>query len=405
MEMAIIIQNVLQYYSLRPFLKLIKEKKYWKNDIYVIDPQDTETGFSEIMEELKQAVLKDGFKIADEHNKEKKYKVCLSPYQNMVNVKYKYLVSYYYGSASSKPSTFDPDLKSKFHGFLLHSNYDADILSIYGKTHIVPRLSLHELKPKKHSGKKRLLYLPTYGKESEIEKVAKILPAIKEKYTIIIKSHHGTAHLKDESNRKINLKEIADYYYEPTKSTQELFEEADVVLSDNSGAIFDSLYVKKPICILASNIDNSYIGVHTLQKELVDKGTIPYSNKADAKELLRILQEALSPNIIAKQNKESDLLFPNKNTGPEEWAKVLKDYMNDNICTNYIKIHDFLLSKQEQLINDLNYEKSLNKTKQLEQEKLTKTIEELTTQLNYYKKGKLFKVAKRIYEVKNGKEI
>ena len=65
---------------------------------------------------------------------------------------------------------------------------------------------------------------------------------------------------------------------------------------------------------------------------------------------------------------------------------------------NYIK-------PQEQLINDLNYEKSLNKTKQLEQEKLTKTIEELTTQLNYYKKGKLFKVAKRIYEVKNGKEI
>lgn len=402
MEMAIIIQNVLQYYSLLPFLKLIKEKKYWKNDIYIIDPQDTETGFSEIMEELKQAVLKDGFKIANEHDKEKKYKVCLSPYQNMIDVKYEYLVSYYYGSASSKPFTFNPDLKSKFHGFLLHSNYDADILSIYGKTHIVPRLSLHEIKPKKHSGKKRLLYLPTYGKESEIEKIEKILPAIKEQYTIIIKSHHGTAHLKNESNRKINLKEIADYYYEPTKSTQELFEEADVVLSDNSGAIFDALYVKKPVCILANNIDNSYIGIHTLQKELVDKGIIPYSNNANDKELLRILQEALSANIIAKQNKESDLLFPNKNTGPEEWVKVLKDYMNDNISTNYIKIHDYLLSKQDQIINDLNYEKL---QKQIEQEKLTKTIEELTTQLNYYKKGKLFKVAKKIYEVKNGKEI
>lgn len=402
MEMAIIIQNVLQYYSLLPFLKLIKEKKYWKNDIYIIDPQDTETGFSEIMEELKQAVLKDGFKIANEHDKEKKYKVCLSPYQNMIDVKYEYLVSYYYGSASSKPFTFNPDLKSKFHGFLLHSNYDADILSIYGKTHIVPRLSLHEIKPKKHSGKKRLLYLPTYGKESEIEKIEKILPAIKEQYTIIIKSHHGTAHLKNESNRKINLKEIADYYYEPTKSTQELFEEADVVLSDNSGAIFDALYVKKPVCILANNIDNSYIGIHTLQKELVDKGIIPYSNNANDKELLHILQEALSANIIAKQKKESDLLFPNKNTGPEEWVKVLKDYMNDNISTNYIKIHDYLLSKQDQIINDLNYEKL---QKQIEQEKLTKTIEELTTQLNYYKKGKLFKVAKKIYEVKNGKEI
>ncbi|MBR3329550.1 CDP-glycerol glycerophosphotransferase family protein [Candidatus Saccharibacteria bacterium] len=405
MEMAVIIQNVLQYYSLRPFLKLIEEKKYWKNDIYIFDPQDTKTGFSKIMEELKQTVIKDGFQIANKNNKKKVYKVCLSPYQNMVDIKYKYLVGYYYGSACSKPFTFNPIFKSKFHGFLLHSNYDASILSIYGKTYIVPRLSLHEIKPRKHPGKKRLLYLPTYGKESEIESVAKILPTIKNNYTIIIKSHHGTAHLKNETNRKTNLEKIADCYYDPTKSTQELFEEADVVLSDNSGAIFDSLYVKKPVCILSNNIDNSYVGIHPLQKKLVDEDIIPYSNKANDKELLRILQEALSTKIIEKQKKESDILFPNKTNGAREWIKILKNYMDDNIDTDYIKIHDHLIMEHDHLIAEYNIiTKELNNTKQ-EKEKLSKTINDLSLQLNHYKNGKLYKLAQKIYEVKNGKEF
>lgn len=404
MEMAVIIQNVLQYYSLRPFLKLVKEKKYWKNDIYIFDPQDTTTGFSEIMEELKQTVIKDGFQIANKNGEKKIYKVCLSPYQNMMDIKYKYLIGYYYGSACSKPFTFDPNFKSKFHGFLLHSNYDADILSIYGKTYTVPRLSLHEIKPKKHLGKKRLLYLPTYGKESEIEAIAKILPDIKNDYTIIIKSHHGTAHLKNETKRKTNLEEIADYYYEPTKSAQELFEEADVVLSDNSGAIFDSLYVKKPVCILSSNIDNSYAGIHPLQKILVDKGIIPYSNRATIKELSRILQEASSAKVIEKQNKESEFLFPNKNTGAEEWVKVLKDYMDDNINTDYIKIHDYLIAEHERLIMEQNTTiEELNNSK-LKEERLSKIINDLSIQLDHYRNGKLYKLAKKIYEVKNGKE-
>ena len=344
--------------------------------------------------------------------KKKMYKVCLSPYQNMVDIKYEYLIGYYYGSACSKPFTFNPNLKSKFHGFLLHSNYDDNILSIYGKTYIVPRLSLHEIKSKKHSGKKRLLYLPTYGKESEIEAIAKILPTIKNNYTIIIKSHHGTAHLKNEINRKTNLEKIADHYYEPTKSAQELFEEADVVLSDNSGAIFDSLYVKKPICILSNNIDNSYVGIHPLQKKLVDDGIIPYSNKATSKELLRILQEALSTKIIEKQKKESDILFPNKTTGAEEWIKVLKNYMNDNINTDYIKIHNHLTTERNHLITKCNQlmtkqdilTEKLNNAKQ-EKEKLSKTINDLSLQLNHYKNGKLYKLAQKIYEVKNGKEF
>lgn len=395
--MAVIIQNVLQYYSLRPFLRLVEEKNFWKNDIYIVDPQDTKTGFSEIMEELKSAVIKDGFRIADEKNKAKKYKVCLSPYQDMVDIQYDYLISYYYGSLCSKPFTFGPEFKSKFHGFLLHSNYDAEILSAYGKTYIVPRLPLCEIKPKKHSGKKRLLYLPTYGKESEIETVAKILPKIKDEYEILIKSHHGTAHLKNEVGRKTDLEKIADYYYEPTKSTQELFEEADVVLSDNSGAIFDALYVKKPVCILSGNINNDFIGISPLQKTLVEKGVIPYSNKATATELRRILQESLSTKIIKIQAQESDCLFPNKNTGAAEWVKVLKEYMNDNIDTDYIKLHDYLLTERATL------EKELSAAKQ-EEERLSNIINDLTLQLNDYKNGKLYKMAKKIYEVKNGKQ-
>ncbi len=393
MDIAIIIQNILQYYSLRPFLQFVEKEKCWKNDIYVLDPKETTTGFSDIMEELKCAILRDGFRIANEKSQNKKYKICLAPYQNMIDIKSDYLINYYYGALSAKPFTFDPELKSKFDGFLLHSNYDANILSLYGKTHIVPRLPLREVKLKKHTGKKRLLYLPTYGKESSIETVIKVLPAIKDEYEILVKGHHGTSHLKNEVERMASLKDVADHYYTPTKDLQELFEEADVVLSDNSGAIFDALYANVPVCILSKNIDNSFANISPLQKKLVDDKVIPYSSEASANELLRILHEALSKKTIKIQRQKSDLLFPNKNGGAKEWVKVLKDYMDDNVDMDYMSLHRYYLEKQTLLKQELSSARA----------EFSDTISNLNSKLYPYENGKLYKIVTKIYKIKNKK--
>lgn len=412
-EILIVIQNIIQYYSLRPLLKHIKKEGLWKFEIVLFDSVKNSTGFREIAEEAGRKMNEDGFewKSKDIVNG-KKCKICLAPYQDMVDVKYDYLIEYYYGSASSKPNpTFLPEYKMTFDAVLLHSVYDAEILSVYSKTYIVPNLRLRKVRRKLsfNSDKKTLLYLPTYGDINSINDVSQALKNIKKDYYIITKGHHGTEYLLAEGKNKDLVMNISDEYYGPSKDINELFERVDLVLSDNSGAIFDSMYTGIPVCIMAKDINKKLGDMNTLQYRMVQDGIIPYSPKSDYQILSKLLFKTLKPNVIKRQKEVAKNLFPNKTGGVKAWVKVLEKYMKDEINTDYIKLHRYYTVRNQENEKLIPYLKEQNKNYKTELDRLNHELSEKNNKLrlmelenNSYKNGKLYKLANKIYKIKEG---
>lgn len=403
MKILIVFQNIIQYEALKPLILYIKEKNLWSFDIFIYGlNKDDMSGFCNISEELKKKLIKDGFGpvIKEKTSERQKYKICISPYFGMTNIKYDYLIGYYYGSASSKPFTFSPESKSMFHGVFLHSTYDAEILSVYSKTYIVPNLRLKIRKRKSHSSKKTLLYLPTYGDINSIKELYRSLKKLKSEYYIITKGHHGTEHLKSEIDKKKLLVELSDEYYAPDKNINELFGVADLVLSDNSGAIFDAMYIGVPVCVAAKNINNKFGDIDTLQYKLASNGILPYSNKTDFLSIKELLLETEKSKVLQKQADLAKKIFTNRGGGVEDWVKVLSKYMNDEVNKDYINLHNMcnerFISTEKQLY-DCRKEIELIKNDLVTNESLLKLTQK---DLSFYHQAKLHRYVDKIYEIR-----
>ena len=97
---------------------------------------------------------------------------------------------------------------------------------------------------------------------------------------------------------------------------------------------------------------------------------------------------------------------------PEEpishFVKTIEKYLKDNINIEYKKFHDTLVKnflEKNFAINDLN-SKLIDKEKELKilNEELAKcktSLLQTKKSLNYYESGKLYKLCKKIYKIKN----
>src|SRR5699024_982757 len=103
-------------------------------------------------------------------------------------------------------------------------------------------------KRKRKTDKLTILYLPTYAEYSSIEIIGPELKKLEKYYNIIIKPHHGTEYLKNEieQNRMKFLRNNFQNIYSSTDSLLDLLNECDVVITDQSGAVFDAICTKKP---------------------------------------------------------------------------------------------------------------------------------------------------------------
>ena len=385
----IVIQNVIQYYSLRPLLLRLISRSDWHVDIITFGKEYAKEGFDKIADEVRKTAAIDKISISDTPSRPE-YKICLSPYQDMAKVKYKYLLGYCYGAATTKPtSTLRPEFKMKFHGMFLHDIYGADLFSVYAKTYIVPYLYLKNTPTHSTQSKKPvLLYLPTYNEPDTID-VAKALIPLKSKYYIITKGHHGTQHLTNEQSKQEILREIPDEYYGSDQYIQPLLDRADVVLSDNSGAVMDALYVGVPVCIACKDINRKIADIDTLQYTLVEDGIIPYTKNIASSSIEKVIESALKNNTRKKQLEASDQLFPLKHGGVTKWIGILEDYMNDTVSQNYCKLHDYYTSTNEKnLVENIALKSQI--------EKIKKELLEKDRQLDFYRSSRIHKTAEYI---------
>ena len=104
--------------------------------------------------------------------------------------------------------------------------------------------------------KKTILYMPTHHDLSSLEFLAPVLGALLNEYNLIIKPHPST--LFNEPVRLHEFKEKLREQCDPSSifwaddfidNTRLLFV-ADVVISDNSGAIFDAILADKPVVLV-----------------------------------------------------------------------------------------------------------------------------------------------------------
>ena len=105
-----------------------------------------------------------------------------------------------------------------------------------------------ELKSKMDPRKKTLLYLPTHGALSSLEKYREIFSALRNKYNILVKFHPRT--VWHDSGQVLFYKNNGFATYDDSADILPMLKIADIVISDSGGAAFDALLAEKSLVIL-----------------------------------------------------------------------------------------------------------------------------------------------------------
>lgn len=421
-DLAITIQNLVQFYSMKNGIDALIKKGY-SVDIYTPFCEDS-CGFGDMFNATYDYLINMGYSPIRNSNDSLSYKILLEPYpmDSYIKLNYKYRLKYKYSLLSAKPNlVYIPENNLYYDAILCFGQYEANFLRAYSNVEVIGNLKYENLsyldKPK--TDKPVLLYLPTYGNVSSIDSIIKQLIKLKDSYYIIVKLHHGTSFLKDEKERIDKIKNICDESHDHTTELVELLSKADVVLSDNSGAIFETLYAKVPLAIYSEDINkNKLEDFDTIQYKLVQDGYIPYTS--NPQEIPSVLKQALSNEYIKKQVYLSNKFFYHPNNPIDCFVNIIEKYLNDKLNLDYKKIHDVLINEFINKDNNISYLKNklnvnnselLNTKSELTNLKnelihTKEANEELSEQINdklriisYYENGKLYKICKKIYQL------
>jgi hypothetical protein len=100
-------------------------------------------------------------------------------------------------------------------------------------------------------GKKTILYAPTWGTLSSIDRYLQSIIPLGEKYNLLLKMHHLTE--IEEAGRKGSIGRTSIKHFGANDDINELICAADAVITDYSGAIFDALFLERPAILLSSD--------------------------------------------------------------------------------------------------------------------------------------------------------
>ena len=335
-SIALLFDDMTEFWVMKPYVdELVREGM--QPDIIVQGWEDNR-GLEETYRKIKSL----GYK--PKRTTTKKYKILLEPYPvgRAQGVEAEYRLKYLYAPIIAKPDpSLSPEYNMPYDAIFTFSKRDAEIHSVYAKTYIIPYKKYVDFKREKHGGKPNLLYLPTFGDDvSSIGDLAVALRKMKQKYTLQIKAHHAVEFRADERERLQMLKDMADEFFDSSTPLSDLLKLADVVLSDNSGAIFDSLFAGVPVAIYSKNPNARCLGgVNTYQSILVHSGVIPCTSKAS--EIPRVLKKAAGKKVV--QNKLRSQLLSAKQNNYVDFLNVMKDYlMRDPLADEYHQAHKIL---------------------------------------------------------------
>lgn len=393
-NVAIVIQNNVQFLSMKNYIdEMIRN--HIQVDIYVPEGKQIGDGFPNMFNDIYSKLKKD-YNVYREIQKNKTYKILFEPYPVMP-IKANYKIKYKYSAMSAKPNKVYRISESflPYDLILCHSKIEQNTLSVYSKTQLIGNCKFNNFKKHSHSQNKPILvYLPTYGQESSINEIIPHLKKIRQKYYLIIKVHHGTNFLDSEKEKLDKVKDECDEFYDSHKELSDLLEVADIVLSDNSGAIFESLYAKTPVAVFSKDINqNKWGDFNTFQYDLYKQGILPYT--ANPNDILKILSKTLEKSTIKKQQTWSDENFYYSDNSLAEFMEIINNYLTDNVDQKWLTLHrEFFQNYNDLLV------KSRNEKEQAQAQliALRQEILKLSAKNAKYENAKLHRLANKIYK-------
>lgn len=97
-----------------------------------------------------------------------------------------------------------------------------------------------------------ILYLPTWGEFSSVDQFMSAIIDLADEYNVLLKVHHKTD-THEPARKAIAASGERVHFFGALDDLLPLLAVADVILSDYSGAIFDAIYVRKPVVLLQAD--------------------------------------------------------------------------------------------------------------------------------------------------------
>ena len=357
-RVAVHIDDMPEFYHIRHGVDALMEEGIPVDFIVSSKHSDMHTlhGKQSLLDETYHEIVRHGYDPIREIDESIRYKVLLEPhpsekYYLPAKLNHEFRIKYKYALISAKlKTTFSVARNIDYDAILCYTKREAEILSAYTKTFLVPPMRYKNfIKDSSRPSKKpTLLYAPTFGYVSSIDTIENALHTLKKDYYIIVKSHHMTQ--TREIGRIDSIRAIADEYYGQAADLAELLQKTDVMLSDNSASIFDAIYAEVPVAIFNHTDDllNEYrIGrLDTYHSRLVEKGVIPYANNTG--DIGRVLKAAV-------ENKEKQKLektdFAVSEDGVSGFVDVIKYFLSQNRDdSEYYALRDVIVDARRQQV-------------------------------------------------------
>jgi hypothetical protein len=171
----------------------------------------------------------------------------------------------------------------KCHDLILaYGNRDSKLFSMYTEAKVVgnPKFDdwfnnnldknfLEEIESDLRKEKKTVLYLPTHGDLCSIDFLEEELKKLTSKYNVIAKIHYFT--IREEPGLMERLKKSGIVIYGDNADLLPLLKVSDVVISDNSSAIFDAILADRPL-VVTDFISDKYLDIDHKRLKQTSRG-------------------------------------------------------------------------------------------------------------------------------------
>ena len=406
---AVVLQNYIQYESFVNAIDIMIENNIETTILVPIEKNDL--GFQNMFDTIYN-YLKDNtnYNIKRTCEEDEYYDMLFMPYpiEQFLNIRRTYTIKYMY-SLVTKP----------WHSLSPNSNNIFDVILTYGMTetplktyaNVFPIGNIKYLKFEKDNKKNdkiNLLYLPTYGEDSDMETIIPRIAKLKNRYHLAIKAHHGTNYLtnNEETNRRQLIENNFDTIYSSEDSLLKLLADTDIVIADNeSGAIWDAICTKVPVIICDYNlVEKDYNGYVAEHYKAIKKQEILVIDKDN--DIEKIIEKTLTKGQKNKQEQLFKRIFycENKETN-QRFLKFLSDLDNKKIITDdELFIHQTNKEYIENLKNEIKYYIEIVNKKELEKEQLIAEFNEFKNSVYNSNSWKITKPLRSIKQLINGKK-
>lgn len=345
-NIAFIFDDLTEFFVMRkPIDALIKAKV----PLDIIVPYDS--GYNNLPEHTFRKITELGYYPIKDAPKNKKYKVILTPYPTLKIIQrlnFIYHLRIPYSTISAKPNpVYTPMAKMNYDCIICFNNYEPTFLTAYGADcRAIPYWEYYNFKKTPNQSTPNLLILPTFGEDTScIELLSpQIIKKIKKHYHVIIKAHHAIHFNADGTNMLKKIKNLGDEFYDSDTPITSLLKRADIVLSDNSGSIFEAIYSNTPVASFSKDLNSRHLGtINTLQYQLSQNGILPHTSQPQ--EVLPMLLSI--DKYYEKQQQAKEQLFPAPHANSiQNFLDIIKEYILKNENKDYKKIlHDIMVNE------------------------------------------------------------